>query len=597
MKDMETTSSNILIVDDEESLRTTFKMFLSREGYGPITTASTFEEANELIEQQDFDLIISDIIMEGSSGIDLLRQVRDLELECPMVMVTGYPNINTATDAVRLGAFDYLAKPVKKADLLRTARMALQQYSLVKEKNRLEEEKERYQQYLETIFASVQDMIVCVDPEKQIVQMNDKANEWCASSVPEMQVDANIEDLPESFAVFSADVHRVLDQREEVHEHRVEVVLDKGDRLVLRISAAPLYTQNEEKFLGTVVVFRDVSRLEALDRSGKRMYFHRLVGSSQAMQTVYTLIENVGPADISVLITGESGTGKELVAEALHSESTRREMPLVKFDCTAIPENLMESELFGHKKGAFTGADRNREGRILQADGGTLFLDEIGDISPLMQLRLLRFLQERTFYPVGEDKPISVDVRVIAATNADLKEKVKRGEFREDLYYRLRVIDIMLPPLRERDGDLNMLVDIFIERLSKRLNKVVTGISDQALSLMQAYQWQGNIRELEHVMERACVLCADSTITTANLPEEIQLGHLTRPLSSDSVAGAPSVTDGGLQPASLESEEERIIRSLRQTDGNKAKAARLLGIDRSTLYRKIKHYNLEQCIE
>lgn len=597
MKDMETISSNILIVDDEESLRTTFKMFLSREGYGPITTAATFEEANEFIEEQDFDLIISDIIMEGSSGIDLLRHVRDLDLECPMVMVTGYPNINTATDAVRLGAFDYLAKPVKKADLLRTARMALQQYSLVKEKNRLEEEKERYQQYLETIFASVQDMIVCVSPQKQIVQMNDKAIEWCASSVPEMRVDNYIEDLPESFAVFSADVHMVLDQHQEVHEHRIEFTLDNGTHLVLRISAAPLYTQNEEKFLGTVVVFRDVSRQEALDKSGKRMYFHRLVGSSQAMQTVYTLIENVGPADISVLITGESGTGKELVAEALHAESTRREMPLIKFDCTAIPENLMESELFGHKKGSFTGADRSRQGRILQADGGTLFLDEIGDISPLMQLRLLRFLQERTFYPVGEDKPISVDVRVIAATNADLKERVKRGDFREDLYYRLRVIDIMLPPLRERDGDLRMLVDIFIERLSKRLNKVVTGISDQALSLMQAYRWQGNIRELEHVMERACVLCADSTITASNLPEEIQMSHLNQPSSSESVAGVPSAPSGVQQPASRESEEERIIRSLRQTDGNKAKAARLLGIDRSTLYRKIKHYNLEQCIE
>lgn len=599
MEEKDMNSSRILIVDDEESLRTTFKMFLSREGYGPITTASTFEEANDYIEKQDFDLIISDIIMEGYSGIDLLRRVRDLELECPMVMVTGYPNINTATDAVRLGAFDYLAKPVKKADLLRTARMALQQYALVKEKNSLEEEKERYQQYLETIFRSVQDMIVCVDPEKKIVQMNDRAIEWSSHAVPGLKVNASIDDLPDFFNIFSADVHRVLDQRDEVHEHRVEVNIDKGDRIVLRISAAPLYTYTEDKFLGTVVVFRDVSRLEALDKSGKRKYFHRLAGSSQAMQTVYTLIENVGPAEISVLITGESGTGKELVAEALHAESQRREMPLVKFDCTAIPENLMESELFGHKKGAFTGADRNREGRILQADGGTLFLDEIGDISPLMQLRLLRFLQERTFYPVGEDKPITVDVRVIAATNADLKEKVKRGEFREDLYYRLRVVDIMLPPLRARDVDLHMLVDIFIERFSKRLNKIVTGISDQALALMQAYQWPGNIRELEHVMERACVLCADSTITTTNLPEEVQFGALSTETAAGTVSPVnhdSSAMVGQQPPANIESEEDRIIRFLQQTDGNKAKAARLLGIDRSTLYRKIKHYNLEQCI-
>ncbi|MBC8318615.1 MAG: sigma 54-interacting transcriptional regulator [Desulfobulbaceae bacterium] len=600
MQDSDHTRSHILIVDDEESLRTTFKMFLEREGYGPIITASTFEEANDFIEQQDFDLIISDIIMEGSSGIDLLRRVRDLELECPMVMVTGYPNISTATDAVRLGAFDYLAKPVKKADLLRTARMALQQYALLKEKNHLEEDKQRYQQYLETIFASVHDMIVCVNPEKKIVQMNNRAVEWCSAAVPEMHVGGFIDDLPGSFDVFSNDVHRVLDQREDVHEHRVEITLAKGEHSVLRISAVPLYTNNQEKFLGTVVIFRDVSRLEALDKSGKRMYFHRLVGSSQAMQTVYTLIENVGRADISVLITGESGTGKELVAEALHAESHRKEMPLVKFDCTAIPENLMESELFGHKKGSFTGADRNREGRILQADGGTLFLDEIGDISPLMQLRLLRFLQERTFYPVGEDQPISVDVRVIAATNADLKDRVKRGVFREDLYYRLRVVDIMLPPLRDRDGDLHMLVEIFIERFSKRLNKVVTGISDQALALMQAYQWQGNIRELEHVMERACVLCADTTITIENLPEEIQFGTSGRTLATSDETGSMDgrINTGlGRQVVNLEPEEDRIIRFLKQTDGNKAKAARMLGIDRSTLYRKMKHYNLEQYID
>lgn len=316
------------------------------------------------------------------------------------------------------------------------------------------------------------------------------------------------------------------------------------------------------------------------------------------MQTVYTLIENVGQVDTSVLITGESGTGKELVAEALHAESPRRDMPLVKFDCTAIPENLLESELFGHKKGAFTGADRNREGRILQADGGTLFLDEIGDISPLMQLRLLRFLQERTFYPVGEDRPITVDVRVVAATNADLKQKVQRGEFREDLYYRLRVVDIALPPLRERQGDLPILVGLFIERFSKRLGKAISGISDQALQLLGAYPWPGNVRELEHVLERACVLCGDDTITTANLPEEVLGAAGVASLAAGVAAGNGQPFAGPGEralppPGPQESETERIARILAQTDGNKAKAARLLGMDRSTLYRKMKSYNME----
>ncbi|PKN15410.1 MAG: sigma-54-dependent Fis family transcriptional regulator, partial [Deltaproteobacteria bacterium HGW-Deltaproteobacteria-3] len=297
----------------------------------------------------------------------------------------------------------------------------------------------------------------------------------------------------------------------------------------------------------------------------------------------------------SVLITGESGTGKELVAEALHAESPRRDMPLVKFDCTSIPENLMESELFGHKKGAFTGADRNREGRILQADGGTLFLDEIGDISPLMQLRLLRFLQERTFYPVGEDRPVTVDVRVVAATNADLKQKVQRGEFREDLYYRLRVIDITLPPLRNREGDLPILVDLFLARFSKRLNKNITGISDQALQLLADYSWPGNVRELEHVVERACVLCTDDTITTGNLPEEVRSWNRVAATTSGGNGEDPSLVKdfGGGAPVSRESEKEHLLNIIAQTDGNKAKAARLLGIDRSTLYRKMKAYGLE----
>jgi len=596
MIDLDKSETRILVVDDEESLRLTFQMFLGREGYGPVLTASTFEEAMELIEQQTFDLIISDIVMEGASGIDLLRRVRELGLQCPMVMVTGYPNINTASEAVRLGAFDYLAKPVKKADLLRTARMALQQYGLWKEKERLTGEKERYQQYLETIFRSVRDMIITVDHDLRVVQMNDQAKNWAAMRMPGLAIGASLEEVAGAFAVFASDARKVLECREAVGEHRIEINPETGGHVVFRLCAAPLESKQGKDFLGAVLVFRDVSRLEDLEKQGKRTYFHRLAGVSRAMQTVYTLIENVGQVDTSVLITGESGTGKELVAEALHAESPRRDMPLIKFDCTSIPENLMESELFGHKKGAFTGADRNREGRILQADGGTLFLDEIGDISPLMQLRLLRFLQERTFYPVGEDKPVTVDVRVVAATNADLKQKVQRGEFREDLYYRLRVIDISLPPLRDRQGDLPILVEMFLARFSKRLNKNITGISDQALQLLAAYRWPGNVRELEHVVERACVLCVDDTITTGNLPEEVRSGGC--PVVS-AIPGAArtepvaTVEASKAEPVSQENEKAHILGIIAQTDGNKAKAARLLGIDRSTLYRKMKAYGLE----
>lgn len=590
MIDLNKEESRILVVDDEESLRLTFKTFLSREGYGPIMVASTYDEALNLIENNTFDLIVSDIVLESASGVDLLRRSKELCQECPVVMVTGYPNIKSASEAVRLGAFDYLPKPVKKEDLLRTARLALQQFTLLKEKKHLEEEKEEYRQNLETIFRSVQDIIITVDPDLQIVQMNDRAKKLTARAIPEMEIGANLQKIDNVFAqACREDALIVLESQQEVSEHRVEFQTPEG-LTVLRVSAAPL-VPGSVNLQGVVFVARDVSRLESLEQRGRRQQFHRLIGTSRAMQTVYTLIENVGQVDTSVLITGESGTGKELVAEALHAESPRRDMPLVKVDCTAIPESLLESELFGHKKGSFTGADQDRRGRILQADGGTLFLDEIGDISPNMQLRLLRFLQERTFYPVGRDIPLKVDVRVIAATNADLKQKVVDGQFREDLYYRLRVIDIILPPLREREEDLPLLAKYFLERFNARLDKKIGGISDQALAALTDYSWPGNVRELEHVMERACVLCEGSTITTdclsyefASKRPEAEKKHYLKETDRTS----PDIID-----ETDESEPDRIIRILKHVGGNKAKAARLLGIDRSTLYRKMRLYNMD----
>ncbi|MDH3392849.1 MAG: sigma 54-interacting transcriptional regulator [Desulfobulbaceae bacterium] len=597
MLEMDITDTAILVVDDEESLRLTFKMFLSRAGYGPISTASTYEEAVELVENQDFDLIVSDIVMEGASGIDLLRKVKELGRQCPMVMVTGYPNINTATEAVELGAFAYLSKPVKKDDLLRTARMALQQYNLWKEAVKLQEEKELYQKYLETIFRSVRDIILTVDADMQITELNEPARKWLQELNPELQKGSNLNDMPGiAGEICREDVKLVLETRTEVPEHRAEWKKDDAQVVVCRISAAPMETKGGN-FLGVVLVARDVSRLEALEMAGTRNRFHRFIGASSAMQTVFTLIENVGKVDTTVLVTGESGTGKELVADALHAESPRRDMPLVKVDCTAIPENLLESELFGHKKGSFTGADRDRKGRILQADGGTLFLDEIGDISSLMQLRLLRFLQERTFYPVGQDSPITVNVRVIAATNADLRKCVDEGTFREDLYYRLRVVDIILPPLRERSGDLPLLVAHFIERFNQRLGKDVHGISDQALELLESYHWPGNVRELEHVLERATILCADNTITTSDLPVEMLTGKIPAMKSNSAQVtpdhAAPRPTPATQSIPEDENETDKILRVLTQTAGNKAKAARLLGIDRSTLYRKIRLYNID----
>jgi two-component system, NtrC family, response regulator HydG len=579
--------SRILIVDDEESLRLTFQMFLAKEGYGPVTTASSYEEATQALAEQAFDLIISDIVLDGASGIELLRHIKDSGCNCPVVMVTGYPNINTAAEAVRLGAFDYLAKPVKKNDLLRVSRLALQQYALWKEKERLWTEKERYRGYLETIFRSVRDAIITVDPGLRIVEMNQTAREW-TSHLPDFKLGNNLGDIDNPFGeVCFRDVQAVLDNRREVREHRVECQLESGGVMILRLSAAPLEDRNGG-FQGVVVVLRDVTRLETLEKQEKRTKFHRFIGGSRAMLNVYTLIEHVGQVDAAVLITGESGTGKELVVDALHAESPRRHNPLVKVDCTAIPEDLLESELFGHRRGAFTGAERDRKGRILQADGGTLFLDEIGDISSRMQLRLLRFLQEKTFYPVGQDTPIKVDVRVIAATNAGLKKKVEDGSFREDLYFRLRVVDIHLPPLRERDGDLPLLIQHFMDFFGRRLDKDITGITDQALDLLTGFRWPGNVRELEHVIERACVLCP-GVITSDHLPQEL----LADGIVEAAVSGISTEAEDPADADACEREAEKILRVLRQTDGNKAKAARVLGFDRSTLYRKLRSYAID----
>ncbi|NOQ45445.1 MAG: response regulator [Desulfobulbaceae bacterium] len=589
-------STSILVIDDEESLRLTFQLFLQRQGYSPVLTAASFEEALTTVSENHFDLIISDIVLEGTSGIDLLRRIREMGVECPVVMVTGYPNVETASEAVRLGAFDYISKPVDKETLLKTARLALKQYRLEQAKIKTENENKHYRILLETIFKSVSDGIFTVDRDLNIVNMNQASRSLFRELLPDITEGANLSAvcIADEFCSFKTDAERVLKTGHDIHEHRIECFARDNSTRVISVCMSPL-DNGHGGFDGVVIVVRDMTR-EKLSSPGQRSQFHRFIGKSNAMQTVYTMIENVGKVDTTVLITGESGTGKELAAEALHEESHRKNRPLVKVDCTAIPENLLESELFGHRKGAFTGADRDRMGRILHADGGTLFLDEIGNVSVMVQLRLLRFLQEKSFYPVGRDTPIQVDVRVITATNVNLKKKVEEGEFREDLYFRLRVIDIILPSLREREGDIPMLVHHFIDRVTRKIGKNINGISDQALGILEQYSWPGNVRELEHVVERACVLCDGPTISSNQLPPEIINYHMIPGQRTEEntivipAVGQPTVINELLDDMPI---SERILTALRKTGGNKAKAARLLGIDRSTLYRKIKEIQLD----
>jgi DNA-binding NtrC family response regulator len=586
-------TDRILIVDDEESLRLTFEMLLKRAGYESVTGVSSFKEALAAVEQEDFDLIISDIVLQGASGIDLLRQVKEIGKICPVVMITGYPNIETAAEAVRLGAFDYVPKPVKKDELLKIVALALEKQEIQKEKNRFEAQQEKNRYLQETILRSVREIIITVDTHLRIADMNDMAKDWARSFLPEITIGAPLPTLISKFGrALLEDAEKVLKHRKGTKMHRIEWQKQDNSFAVMSVTAAPL-EDNTSIFLGVVITARDLTHLEGLDKKEQRSHFHRFVGLSQPMQRIYALIESVGKVDTTVLITGESGTGKELVADALHAESHRHKHPLVKVDCTAIPEELLESELFGHKKGSFTGADRDRLGRILQADGGTLFLDEIGNISPRTQLRLLRFIQERTFYPVGQDQPIQVDVRVITATNADLKEKVHRDQFREDLYFRLRVVDIILPPLRERKKDIPLLAQHFLTVFDNKIKKEVTGFSDSVMKMLLNHSWPGNIRELEHVIERAYVLCKGDTITSDNLPPEIMLGEIPQHPSDEPVIIQPVQSPPPSPAIEPENEVEQIIEALRRTAGNKAKAARLLGVDRSTLYRKISSYNID----
>lgn len=305
-----------------------------------------------------------------------------------------------------------------------------------------------------------------------------------------------------------------------------------------------------------------------------------IIGNSPEILELLDMISYVAPTEATVLITGESGTGKELVAETLHRNSDRTAQPFVKVNCAALAENLLESELFGHEKGAFTGADRQRDGTFVQADGGTLFLDEIGETSAAMQVKLLRVLQEGELQRVGGNQTISVDVRIIAATNRDLEEEVEKGRFREDLYYRLNVVTLEVPPLRERQGDVELLAERFIERFAEKNRRTVESVSRECMQHLTAYPWPGNVRELENAIERGVILMRGNHLTEKSLPLALQKHFQENPQA------------GTAKPATLQEAEKVLIKqTLKETDGNKSEAARRLGITRKTLQNKLQKYS------
>ena len=447
----------------------------------------------------------------------------------------------------------------------------------VTKRKQAENELVRQRRRLAAIFSSVEDAIISVDPQLHVIEANAAAFHLC-DMVPDQLPDVFAEEGRQGCSRACVDIVRqTLEKRTAIRDHQVSCGRQGAPMQKVSLSCAPL-EDDSGNFLGAVLVIRDITRLSDLERElEQRHRFHHIIGKSHKMQEIYRLIEDVSDYETTVLIQGESGTGKELVARAIHDSGGRCVQPFVTVNCSALAEPLLESELFGHVRGAFTGAIRDHMGRFQAADGGTLLLDEIGEISPLIQMKLLRVLQEKEFERVGDARPVRVDARVIACTHQDLKEKVSRGDFREDLYYRLNVLEIRIPPLRERLEDLPLLVDHFVARFEQKFGITVHKVADEVMDAFMKYHWPGNIRELEHCIERAVILSRGGPVTLRHVTPEIARSAKT----GNQVSGMPKAEEAG-----------RILRMLGQTDWNKAKTARMLGISRKTLYKKIRQHNL-----
>lgn len=556
---------SVLIVDDEESIRFAFHKHLTDLGYS-VRAASSFDEALDLLNENRFEVIIIDIILRGASGMDLFRRIKEEGRKAAIIIITGAPNIDTATEAVRLGAYDYLLKPVKLEKLRAIVKKAIEEI-------RIKEERERYKSLIEGIFMNIDEGIIVVDENLRINELNAAGSRICGFR--KEHIGRYISDIyPECQGRCLSALKTSMIEKKDIELYRVECRRSNPKKTVT-IRFSPLVME-DDTFKGGMMVIHDETRLNDLEISSQqRGRLQNIIGSSKKMQEVYNLIEMLSDVDTTVLITGESGTGKELVAEAIHYSGSRRNRPLVKINCSALPETLIESELFGHIRGAFTGATTDRVGRLESANGGTLFLDEIGELSPRIQVKLLRFLQEKEFERLGETTPVRVDVRLLAATNRDLLKSVRAGMFREDLYFRLKVMEIHLPPLRERKDDIPALVDYFIGKMCKKFKREFLGVSDEVMRLFLEYDWPGNVRELENLLERLCLVAGEGYITTDCLPAELKEGK---------VSGG-FLPDAGISRGS-------IIRAIEKSAGNKAMAARMLGISRRTLYRKMKELKI-----
>ncbi|MBF0260601.1 MAG: sigma 54-interacting transcriptional regulator [Magnetococcales bacterium] len=576
-------NNRVLVIDSDESFCNMVIQVMSASGY-TTTIARSFQEALEALKNAKFHFVISEISLSDASGLQVVNLISENYSNTSTVIVAHDIDAESVQSALQKGAFDCLTKPLIPSKLMHVANLAI-------EHKRVQKERELLINRMQAVFQSVDDAIIAMDHEWRIIQINDAASRLLGLNRSIMN-----QYLQTAIAWFFPKVESLLRQaREEGESNRAVRMIsmhESGMERILNCTASLFYDPLQES-QGVILVVRDESRLVMLERETQtRQNWNGLVGSSPAMQEVYELIERLAEVDSSVLITGETGTGKELVARALHNTSPRSHRSFVAVNCAALPVGLMESELFGHVRGAFTNAVRDKPGRFKLADGGTIFLDEIGDLSLDMQVRLLRVLQEQVFEAVGDSAPIHVNVRVVAATHRNLRERVQEGKFREDLYYRLKVVEMRLPSLREHKVDLPMLIEHFLIKFNTRMKRSIKGISDEVLAALMEHDWPGNVRELEHTLEHAVVVAPQSILVWSNLPHDFRNQYFPvlkqlqlpvkqrgRPLMSGHTAGE------GL-------DRKAILQALEGSSWRLQVAATQLGISRSTLWRRMKSMGL-----
>ncbi|WP_300037088.1 sigma-54-dependent Fis family transcriptional regulator [Methanospirillum sp.] len=570
----------ILVIDDDESVCSAFKVILNSEGF-QVSIAKDFKTAFDLIDTKSFHAIFSDIFLDRFSGIDILKEIKRRGLRSPVIMITGEPNIDNAADSLRIGAFDYLPKPIHKDTLIRVTKHAIQHKALLDERALIENELDEYRSHLEAIFMSVKEAIISVDPYMNILHYNDAFTETC-SFTPAYKFGQNPMELVRNCNLKCwTTLQNSLTTGASINEYRIECDHAQRPQQIVMLNISPLKDRKENR-IGSVMTIRDITRILHLEKElmGRRQS-GSIVGKSKKIQGIFNLIEHLKDIETTVLITGPSGTGKELVAREIYQSGARADKPFVAVNCSALSDNLLESELFGHVKGAFTGAVADKTGRFQLANHGTIFLDEIGDISPRIQLKLLRVLETKEFERVGDSATIKMDARIITATNKDLREKVSLGEFREDLYYRLKVVEIHMPSLKERRDDIPLLVDHYISFFNNLFNKHITGIAQEVEHIFMEYDWPGNIRELLHVLEHAFVLCEESVIRVDNLPHEFKVHPIAQPYRNSTIV---------IKKSKLNKDD--ILNALEKNGWNKVKTAQALGISRPNLYQKMKNYNI-----